>query len=85
MPKTITVCERGECGGECLRCTYRRLSRQYATLEAKHKHLRAAISRMRTLQREYFQCRDQRILKQAKQAETAVDKLLVEVSQPALF
>ena len=85
MPKTITVCERGECGGECLRCTYRRLSRQYAALEAKHNELRGAVAEMRRLQREYFKHRDRATLARSRRFEQKVDRLIEEADAQAVF
>jgi len=70
---------------DCSNCPHRRLSRQHAALAAQYNRLHAAVIRMRRLRRELFLYKDRRIMPQLREAEKAVDELLEEASQPALF
>lgn len=43
------------------------------------------VDNMRALQKKYFKTRDPQILKQAKQAEQDIDRVIEQIKKPNLF
>lgn len=79
--KTVQICERGECGGECYRCRLAAMERRAITAEADLQQLREAVDEMRHAQKQFFRCRTLQAMHVARRAEKHVDDLLA----PRLF
>lgn len=79
--KTVQICERGECGGECYRCRLAAMEQRAVTAEADLQQLREAVDEMRHAQKQFFRSKSGPALRVARRAEQHVDDLLA----PRLF
>ena len=79
VAKTVQICERGECGGECYKCRCRRLVAEVEELRENLGSLCDAVGAMRHAQREYFRTRSGHAMDRAKRLEKRVDALVAEL------